>query len=383
MSTGILFGLFALTLVGIAAAHRHAMKIALAGLASVLAVRLGMTDFDPLEHFGHEWVEIANLGGLLLGFTLLASHFERSHLPKHLCELLPLGRLGAFLLLVLVAVLSAVLDNIAAALIGGTAAQALFGGRVHIGYLAAIVAASNAGGAGSVVGDTTTTMMWLAGAPPLEVARAAVGALVVVLFCGYFAARQQHALQPIQRGTVDPEPLDPVRLVVVLAILVGAVGANLAFGLPAVGVWAALVLAAPVRQPEWNLLGNAATGAVFLLSLVLTASMMPVEELPAASPATAFGLGIVSAFFDNIPLTKLAIEQNGYDWGFLAYAVGFGGSMLWFGSSAGVALSAFFPKARSALGWVRGGWHLPVAYALGFLVMLVLLGWKPMQLHHP
>ena len=61
--------------------------------------------------------------------------------------------------------------------------------------------------------------------------------------------------------------------------------------------------------------------------------MMPVEKLPAASWQTAFGLGFVSAVFDNIPLTALALKQGGYDWGFLAYAVGFGGSMIWFGSS--------------------------------------------------
>ena len=39
---------------------------------------------------------------------------------------------------------------------------------------------------------------------------------------------------------------------------------------------------------------------------------------------TAFGLGWVSAVFDNIPLTKLALEQGGHDWAMLAYAVGFG-----------------------------------------------------------
>ena len=65
-------------------------------------------------------------------------------------------------LLAIVFVLSGFLDNIAAALIGGTMARHVFRGKVHIGYLAAIVAASNAGGAGSVVGDTTTTMMWIA-----------------------------------------------------------------------------------------------------------------------------------------------------------------------------------------------------------------------------
>jgi Na+/H+ antiporter NhaD/arsenite permease-like protein len=53
--------------------------------------------------------------------------------------------------------LSSFLDNIAAALIGGAMAHQLFRAKVHIGYLAAIVAASNAGGSFSVVGDTTTT----------------------------------------------------------------------------------------------------------------------------------------------------------------------------------------------------------------------------------
>ena len=81
--------------------------------------------------------------------------------------------------------------------------------------------------------------------------------------------------------------------------------------------------------------------------------------------------------FDNIPLTALALKQGGYDWGFIAYAVGFGGSMIWFGSSAGVALSNQFPEARSAIAWLRGGWHVAVAYVIGFFVMLAVLGWHP------
>ena len=88
-------------------------------------------------------------------------------------------------------------------------------------------------------------------------------------------------------------------------------------------------------------------GTIFLLALVTCASLMPVEKLPAASWQTALGLGFVSAVFDNIPLTALALKQGGYDWGFLAYAVGFGGSMIWFGSSAGVALSNMYPEAKS------------------------------------
>ena len=96
-------------------------------------------------------------------------------------------------------------------------------------------------------------------------------------------------------------------------------------------------------------------GTIFLLALVTAASMMPVEKLPVASWQTALGLGFVSAVFDNIPLTALALKQGGYDWGYLAYAVGFGGSMIWFGSSAGVALTNMYPEAKSVGRWITPG----------------------------
>lgn len=51
--------------------------------------------------------------------------------------------------------------------------------------------------------------------------------------------------------------------------------------------------------------------------------------------------------------------------------------MIWFGSSAGVALSNLFPESRSVLSWIRHGWHVAVAYPLGFFALLALLGWEP------
>jgi Na+/H+ antiporter NhaD/arsenite permease-like protein len=104
---------------------------------------------------------------------------------------------------------------------------------------------------------------------------------------------------------------------------------------------------------------------------------MPVERLPKASWETALGLGFLSAVFDNIPLTALAIKQGGYDWGVLAYAVGFGGSMIWFGSSAGVALSNLFPEAKSVGAWLKGGWHVALAYIFAFFALHFILGWQP------
>ena len=108
--------------------------------------------------------------------------------------------------------------------------------------------------------------------------------------------------------------------------------------------------------------------------------MMPVKSLPLPSWETTLGLGFVSAVFDNIPLTALAIKQGNYDWGFLAYAVGFGGSMIWFGSSAGVAVAGLMPEARSAARWLKEGWPVALAYVAGFFLMLALLGWNPESL---
>jgi hypothetical protein len=51
--------------------------------------------------------------------------------------------------------------------------------------------------------------------------------------------------------------------------------------------------------------------------------------------------------------------------------------MLWFGSSAGVALASGFPEAKSVLQWLRHGWHVTLAYLVGFGLMLTLLGWHP------
>ena len=139
----------------------------------------------------------------------------------------------------------------------------------------------------------------------------------------------------------------------------------------------AILAAVPLRKPEWGLLPEALKGSLFLLSLVLCASMMPVEKLPPASWYSALSLGFVSAVFDNIPLTALALKQGGFDWGMLAYAVGFGGSMIWFGSSAGVALSNLYPQAKSAGAWLANGWHVALAYVIGFAALMLTLGWQP------
>ena len=389
------FFLFALVLAGVALFHNHTLQVAVTGLVVISLYKILFAGFKAgagfggfLSHLGHEWVVVANLFCLLMGFALLSKQFEDTEIPKVLPKYLPDDWKGAFILLVMVFVLSSFLDNIAAALIGGAIAHTVFRGKVHIGYLAAIVAASNAGGSGSVIGDTTTTMMWIDHVAPSAVFHAYAAAGVALVVCGIPAALQQHALSPIMKDEPEGTRVDWPRVGVVVAILLAAVIVNVVvntryeaysdhFPFLGAAVWVAILLTAPVRKPDWSLLPGAFRGSVFLLSLVLCASMMPVEHLPASSWQTAFGLGFLSAVFDNIPLTALALKQDGYDWGMLAYAVGFGGSMIWFGSSAGVAISNMFPEAKSVGSWVRHGWHVTLAYVVGFAVMMVTLGWQP------
>jgi hypothetical protein len=194
-------------------------------------------------------------------------------------------------------------------LIGGTMASAVFRAKLHIGYLAAIVAASNAGGSGSVVGDTTTTMMWIDGVSPLVVAEAVIPAVVALVIFGIPAALQQHRHSPIVRDAQAGAHID-------WAAgrgrggAVAAIGTNVvvnmrwpthagAFPFIGAAVWVTLLLTASLRRPDYTLFPYATRSSVFLLSLMLTASLMPVHELPAASWQHGRA-GLRLAVFDNV-----------------------------------------------------------------------------------
>ncbi|MBM4233943.1 MAG: citrate transporter, partial [Gammaproteobacteria bacterium] len=82
------FILFGLTLTAVALFHRYTLQCALAGLLIITLYKLSFTNFAGvaglaglIAHLGHEWVLLSNLFALLVGFALLAQHFEDSHLP--------------------------------------------------------------------------------------------------------------------------------------------------------------------------------------------------------------------------------------------------------------------------------------------------------------
>ena len=82
------FIFFGLTLMGVAIFHHHTLRVAVFGMVTITIYKVLFSTFQEghglkglVLHLGHEWITIANLFGLLLGFALLAKKFEQSHLP--------------------------------------------------------------------------------------------------------------------------------------------------------------------------------------------------------------------------------------------------------------------------------------------------------------
>lgn len=152
--------------------------------------------------------------------------------------------------------------------------------------------------------------------------------------------QQRHS--PIKKHRDEDLKVDWARVGIVAFILVMAIGANAGANIyaphlldvmPVIGVavWVAIVVASIVRRPNLGVAAASIKGTLFLMSLVLCASLMPVEKLPLPSWQSALGLGFVSSVFDNIPLTALALKQGGFDWGFLPSVSDMAGR--WYGSA--------------------------------------------------
>ncbi len=387
--------IFALILVGVAIFYNNTMQVAVIGLLALCFYKYEFVDgFSVIQRlFGYtndqgeavkgSWNTYLNLALMLPGFSILANIFEESKFPSVLPRYLPSGSLGGMVLLIFVFCLSTFLDNIAAAMIGCSMAATLYKNKVHIGYVAAICAASNAGGAGSVVGDTTTTLIWIYGKDPLVLAHAFLPAIVALLIVAFFGARQQHKYTQdvfVPSGSVQ---IDKKRLGLVLLILAGAIFFNYFFEFPALGIWIAILIGALFVKINFREGLNAIESTVFLVCLVFCAELVPIDSVPDASILSTLAIGFVSAVFNNIPLTQLCLIKGGYDWALISYAVGFGGSMIWFGSSAGVAVCNVFTKARSFMNWLRYGWHIPFGFVIGFGVYLLVIGWDPMKGNPP
>lgn len=229
------------------------MYVSLVGLLLALSYKLTfIAEFSLAHHLLKEWKTLLNLLGLLLGFSILSKHFEQSHIPEKLSYFLPHDWRGSLFLLLIIFILSSFLDNIAAAIIGGTIANVLFKGKVHLAFLVAIVAASNAGGTGSVIGDTTTTLMWINGIAPSKLLPAYIGSLGAFVFFSIFASLKQNKFQKIIQPNKSPNNINGRKVLVICLILILTVLTNWRFDFPALGIWIAILIGNLITKTPWG-----------------------------------------------------------------------------------------------------------------------------------
>lgn len=387
-----------------------------------------------VHHFAehHRRHLLLQLAMLLPGFSLAAHYFEESGASRSIAQRLDWSSLlrpfGASLrpyiaplvsqdtvLLWCVFWLSTVLDNIAAAMIGGTILMALYGsGNVPFSMLIGVIAASNLGGAGSPVGDTTTVMMFISENPSVpvpQILKAFVATVPAQMLLVLWAS--QHDRSPIsaaqaqnggkhqriavldrvshdQDGVIvgatddaealaagERQPCMQWRMVLPLLGVPGLIVGNI-YDQPGFGLWGGIILGMLLGwvRFERKAVIAALPNTVFLVTLVGAAEMLPFQSVvtivmnllqllmeQGMAPLTIslilllliILIGLLSAYFDNIPLMAacLSMMRLGLplDAGFTAYALGFEGSAMWFGSSAGVALGLQYPELYDTKRW--------------------------------
>ena len=217
--------------------------------------------------------------------------------------------------------------------------------------------------------------MWIAGVGPGRSSRRSSRRRVALLISGYFAARQQHAYSPIlaERPRAHPGGL-------------GAGGHRLAhpglrhrrqrrhehpvsdrgrqFSLPSAS------RSEPPYCSPWVCAGPAggSSGNRQGYRLPTFPGALRLHDAGRGTAAgfafSALGLGFVSAVFDNIP-DRPGPSNRGYDWGFLAYVVGSGGSMICSAPPPGWRFPTCTPRPESVASSLRHGWHVALAYVVG------------------
>ncbi|MBF0318855.1 MAG: hypothetical protein HQL01_03485 [Nitrospirae bacterium] len=364
------FLFFIIMLFGLMLFHHRKLLTAASGfivLSAIFIYRGGFSGYAA--HFLHpnEYHLLYNLLLLLPGFGLVSHYFESSGIDEKIEGYISSDRV----LLWVVFALSIVLDNIAAAMIGGILLSARYGKDVPFIMLASVIASANLGGAGSFAGDTTTVMLFVSGVSILTLAKGFIGATASQFVILFFSNRHGHS--PVKRHEDNRKPLNYRMFFPLLAIPSMAVG-NIVFDQPGLGLWAGLLLGVAIGRVKFHVASivKSLENTIFLTVLVATGGLLPLAKLQPlldkfSKDTVAVILGFLSPWFDNIPLTKIAIDIGGFDWGLLAYCVGFGGSAIWFGSSAGVALALQYPQVYETKRWLKPFFIIMFAYVIGII----------------
>lgn len=392
-------------------AFEHQLRINKATSALMMGVLMWVLVFfhqhgvEKLQIFGHHLSDIAQvvlffIGVLAIveimnshqGFNLIARALTFKSMKK---MFVALGLITFFL--------SSILGSITCTIVMCAIINRLTGVSEDRKYLGmGVVLAANAGGAFSPIGDITTTMLWIGG--QLSTFR-----MIREIFWPSFVCMvlSLAICLPLLKGEVQfskdyfAEKVDPKNLFVffmglllLLFVPVFKIITDLPpfmgvlFGLSILWLITDLLhhgekeeLMVPFILPKVDL-----TGPIFFLGILLAIVAMEADGILSLLAKTldqvvgsvgwiAFGIGLLSAVIDNVPLVAGAMgmyslsqfPQDHTFWQLLAYAAGVGGSIFIFGSAPGVA---YMSLQEVDFFWYLKRASLPalIGYIGGFLV---------------
>ncbi len=372
------FSFFLISFERVFRTSKAAIALVLGGALWLIVVLMGKSHAYVQAAFQQTGNEIFGILMFLLASMALVELMARHHFFEYLKEkLLELSidvrkqfiflSLGSFFL-------SAMLDNMTVGLLMVQVARHFFKGRNMLIAAAAIVIGANAGGSFSPIGDVTTVLLWIAGKyDALTVIRE--GFLPAVAFllvsCGilYFQLDpSDHIAKKEENPTIlskkDKLVIAGSSVSFLLPVLANNIGLppyiGLLFGLGI--LWLFLQYenvtqkgsSVDVMEDIFKQLDIASVN--FYVGILLAANALNALGILEALSRMIFGatqefmhvvwgsalVGVLFAFFDNIPLTavtmKLVTLPNQSLWVLLALTIGNGGSILLLGSAAGIAV---------------------------------------------
>jgi Na+/H+ antiporter NhaD/arsenite permease-like protein len=301
--------------------------------------------------------------------------------------------------------LSPVADNLTTALILSTVlitiernkASFLVPGAINI------VVAANAGGAWSPFGDITTLMAWAAGKAPfvdfLFLFPASIGGYLVT---AYLLSRfVPEDVPPFDISTEEkPEMMVGAKVVMGLGVftIVCAVFSHQVLHLPAMwGMLFGLSLLKlyayrlkKVYNSDFNIFHSiakienntllfffgilAAVGALYFVGWLALAAV--VYDPSVLGPTWSnIGVGFLSAIVDNVPVMSAVLKANpdmGVDqWLLVTLTAGIGGSLISFGSAAGVGVMGKLPGIYTFGSHMRYSWTILIGYIVSVSIWYV------------
>lgn len=266
-----------------------------------------------------------------------------------------------------------------------------------------IVVAANAGGAWSPFGDITTLMTWTSGkgqfADFLFLFPASIGGYLIT---AYLLSRFVPETQPNFDATTEkvPELMQGANRVVALGVItiLSAVLSHQLLHLPA--MWGMMFGLALLKMYQYRLkikynsklnifesmskIENntllfffgilAAVGALYFVGWLSLAAV--VYDPSVLGPTWSnIGVGFLSAIVDNVPVMSAILKANpdmGVDqWMLVTMTAGVGGSLISFGSAAGVGVMGKLPGIYTFSSHMKYSWTIFIGYVASVAIWYV------------